>query len=60
MDIYRFLDSNDIRAHLQRLRYGFTLPEAAWIRENLLHHKDMSYISAENAGKEAGKKEETP
>ena len=29
MDIYRFLDSNDIRAHLQSLRYGFTLPEAA-------------------------------
>ena len=31
MDIYRFLDSNDIRAHLQRLRYGFTLPEAAFL-----------------------------
>ena len=31
MDIYRFLDSNDIRAHLQRLRYDFTLPEAAFL-----------------------------
>ena len=31
MDIYRFLDSNDIRAHLQSLRYGFTLPEAAFL-----------------------------
>ena len=31
MDIYRFLDSNDIRAHLQSLRYDFTLPEAAFL-----------------------------
>ena len=31
MDIYRFLDSKDIRAHLQSLRYDFTLPEAAFL-----------------------------
>lgn len=31
MDIYRFLDSNDIRAHLQSLRYDFTLSEAAFL-----------------------------
>lgn len=31
MDIYRFLDSKDIRAHLQSLQYDFTLPEAAFL-----------------------------
>ena len=31
MGIYRFLDSKDIRAHLQSLRYDFTLPEAAFL-----------------------------
>ena len=31
MDIYRFLDSKDIRAYLQSLRYDFTMPEAAFL-----------------------------
>ena len=44
---------------LRVLRAGEEAKHATGIRENLLHHKDMSYISAENAGKEAGKKEET-
>ena len=31
MDIYNFIDSKDIRAHLQRLRYDFTLPESTFL-----------------------------
>ena len=31
MDIYRFINSKDIRFHLQSLRYDFTLPEAAFL-----------------------------
>ena len=44
---------------LRVLRADEEAKNTAGIRENLLYHKDMSYISAENAGKEAGKKEET-
>lgn len=42
---------------LRVLRADEEVKHTAWIRENLLYHKDMSYISAENAGKEAGEKE---
>lgn len=45
---------------LRVLRADEEAKNTAWIRENLLYHKDMSYIAAENAGKEAGKKEKTP
>ena len=31
MDIYRFIDSHDIREHLRRLDYQFTTPEAAFL-----------------------------
>ena len=31
MNIYRFINSKDIRFHLQSLRYDFTLPEAAFL-----------------------------
>ena len=31
MNVYRFINSKDIRAHLQSLRYDFTLPEAAFL-----------------------------
>lgn len=31
MDIFRFIDSRDIREHLQRLNYRFTAPEAAFL-----------------------------
>ena len=31
MNIYRFINSKDIRAHLQSLRYDFTPPEAAFL-----------------------------
>ena len=42
---------------LRVIRADEEVKNTAWIRENLLHHKDMSYISAENTGKEAGEKE---
>ena len=45
---------------LRVLRADEEAKNTAGIRENLLYHKDMSYISSENTGKEAGKKEETP
>ena len=45
---------------LRVLRADEEAKHTAWIREVLLYHKDMSYISSENAGKEAGKKEKTP
>ena len=44
---------------LRVLRADEEAKNTAWIRENLLYHKNMSYISAENTGKEAGEKEET-
>lgn len=44
---------------LRVLRADEEAKNTAWIREILLYHKDMSYISAENTGKEAGEKEET-
>ena len=31
MDIYRFIDSRDMREHLQKLNYAFTPPEAAFL-----------------------------
>lgn len=31
MDIYRFIDSRDLREHLQKLNYAFTTPEAAFL-----------------------------
>lgn len=31
MDIYRFIDSRDMREHLQKLNYAFTTPEAAFL-----------------------------
>ena len=31
MDIYRFIDSRDMREHLQKLNYSFTTPEAAFL-----------------------------
>ena len=31
MDIYRFIDSRDMREHLQKLNYTFTTPEAAFL-----------------------------
>ena len=31
MDIYRFIDSRDMREHLQKLNYPFTPPEAAFL-----------------------------
>ena len=31
MDIYRFIDSRDMREHLQKLKYAFTPPEAAFL-----------------------------
>ena len=31
MDIYRFIDSRDMREHLQQLNYSFTTPEAAFL-----------------------------
>lgn len=31
MDIYRFIDSRDMRKHLQKLNYSFTTPEAAFL-----------------------------
>ena len=31
MDIYRFIDSRDIREHLRKLGYRFTTPEAAFL-----------------------------
>ena len=31
MDIYHFIDSRDMREHLQKLNYAFTPPEAAFL-----------------------------
>ena len=31
MDIYRFIDSRDMREHLQKLNYAFTPPETAFL-----------------------------
>lgn len=31
MNIYRFMDSRDMREHLQKLNYAFTTPEAAFL-----------------------------
>lgn len=31
MDIYRFIDSKDIREHLQKMKYTFTVPERAFL-----------------------------
>ena len=31
MDIYRFIDSRDMREHLQKLNYAFPPPEAAFL-----------------------------
>lgn len=31
MDIFRFLNSKDIREHLKQLGYSFTAPEAAFL-----------------------------
>ena len=31
MDIYRYIDSRDMREHLQKLNYAFTPPEAAFL-----------------------------
>lgn len=31
LDIYRFIDSRDMREHLQKLNYSFTTPEAAFL-----------------------------
>ena len=31
MDIYRFIDSRDMREHLQKLNYSFTTPEVAFL-----------------------------
>lgn len=31
MNIYRFIDSRDMRKHLQKLNYSFTAPEAAFL-----------------------------
>lgn len=31
IDIYRFIDSCDIREYLQKLNYRFTTPEAAFL-----------------------------
>ena len=33
MDIYRFIDSRDMREHLQKLNYAFTPPEAMRLQE---------------------------
>ena len=44
---------------LRVLRADEETKNTAGIRENLLYHKDMSYISAENAEEEACEKEET-
>ena len=45
---------------LRVLRADEESKNTAGIRENLLYHKDISYISAENTGKEACEKEEMP
>lgn len=43
MDIYRFIDSRDMREHLQKLNYSFTAPEAAflvyWCKSATLNEK---------------------
>ena len=44
---------------LRVLRADEEAKNTAGIRENLMSHKDMSYILAENAEEEAGEKEET-
>ncbi len=31
MDIYRFINSKDIRAHLENIGYQFNALEAAWL-----------------------------
>ena len=44
---------------LRVLRADEEAKNTAGIRENLLYHKNMSYISSENAEEEACEKEET-
>ena len=31
MDLFRFIDSKDIREHLRQIGYSFTAPEAAFL-----------------------------
>lgn len=69
MNIYRFIDSRDMRKHLQKLNYAFTAPEAAflvyWYKDATLeeriaawrdhrHHAELRYGGAAESGGHSG------